>query len=195
MIALALLGGKAMGYEEPRYEVIRSGPDFEVRRYVPVLVAETEVRGEYENAMNDAFRIIAGFIFGKNDSRQKIAMTTPVTQQRGEKIAMTAPVTQERSGSAWNMKFYMPSRYTMATLPRPTDGRVKIRELPARAIAAYRFSGRTTETNFREAERSLRNAVTKSGIHAEGDALYAVYNGPWTLPFLRRNEVLIPVRL
>lgn len=195
-VALVLLtGGTAMANEEPRYEVISTAAEFEVRRYAPVLIAETEVSGEYEGAMNEAFRLIAGFIFGKNESQQKIAMTTPVTQQRSEKIAMTTPVTQERIGNAWKMTFYMPSKYTKTTLPRPIDDRVKIRELPARVVAAHRFSGRAREENFREAERALRSALARSGIAAaEGDALYAVYNAPWTPPFLRRNEVLIPVR-
>jgi hypothetical protein len=186
--------------EEPAFETVRQSGDFEIRRYGPMIVAETLVEGDLWSASNEGFRVIAAYIFGDNVApsgagSEKIAMTAPVTTEPGaEKIAMTAPVTTEPAGERLRMQFVMPSRYTLATLPRPTDGRVTLREVPATKMAVLRFSWLATEHRVREKTAELLGWVRSEGLEPEGIPRLARYDPPWTLPFLRRNEVMVPVK-
>ncbi len=198
-IVLLLAGGVAIATEEPRYEVVQQFEAFELRRYAPQLLAETEVTGDFDGVGNQAFRILADFIFGNNRRQEKIPMTAPVGQQpvAGEKIAMTAPVTQTpKVGGGYGtyvFSFVMPTRYTRETLPQPLDPRVRIREAPAKLVAARRYSGTWSEVRYREQEGILLQAVAEEGFITLGAPVYARYNSPFSLWFLRRNEVLIEV--
>jgi hypothetical protein len=124
-------------------------------------------------------------------------MTAPVTQSRsedkGEKIAMTAPVAQQADGSGYRVAFVVPARYTLDTVPQPTDPTVEIRAVPAQLTAAWRYSGRWTTTNYQASEAELRRAIAARGLKATGDPILARYDPPFMPSFLRRNEVLIPV--
>ena len=184
-----------MAIEEPRYESVATHEAFEVRRYPPHLVAETEVEGDFEDAGNQAFRILADFIFGNNRSREKIAMTAPVTQRaEGERIGMTAPVAQVPAGQGrYRITFAMPVRYTLETLPEPVDPRVQIRTIPERWVAARRYSGTWSRSRYLRNEALLREALAEAGWQTAGDPEWARYNSPFSLWFLRRNEVLIEV--
>ena len=147
----------AMAIEQPEYTVVRQDGAFELRRYAPYLLAETEVESGFMEAGNVAFGRLFRYISGDNTARAEIAMTAPVEQaKRGEKIAMTAPVEQARAGGVYRVAFVVPRKYDRDTVPQPTDPRVRIREVPARSIAVWRYSGRWTEENFREHERELR---------------------------------------
>jgi hypothetical protein len=185
--------------EEPRFETVRQSGDFEVRRYAPMIVAETFVEGDLSSASGDGFRVIAGYIFGDNVAAkgagsEKVAMTAPVTMEAGsEKVAMTAPVTVESAGSRYRMHFVMPSQYTMDTLPRPRDGRVKLREIPAQRMAVIRFSGLAGDEKVKAKTGDLLAWMKDEGLTPAGAPQLARYDPPWTLPFLRRNEVMIPV--
>lgn len=200
-VILLLAGGPALATEEPRYEVVKQYEAFELRRYAPQLRAETEVTGEFESAGNQAFRILAAFIFGDNRKQESISMTAPVNMrpaEAGEKISMTAPVTMvPKDGGAqrgtYVFSFVMPAGYTRATLPQPTDPRVVIREVPARLVAARRYSGTWSESRYREQEAILVEAVAQAGLRSAGPPVFARYNSPFSLWFLRRNEVLIEV--
>ncbi|NBU25140.1 MAG: heme-binding protein [Gammaproteobacteria bacterium] len=186
-----------MAIEQPAYTVVRQDGPFELRRYAPYLLAETEVESGFMQAGNVAFGRLFRYISGDNTARAEIAMTAPVEQApRGEKIAMTAPVEQAREGGVYRVAFVVPRKYTRETVPQPTDPRVRIREVPARSIAAWRYSGRWTEENFREHERGLRAKLAALGLKPEpGDnAIIARYDAPFMPWFMRRNEVLIPVR-
>ena len=149
--ALALTPEIAMAETElPDYKVVKTLTDeIEIRDYPALLLAETTVEGEREAAVNEGFRILADYIFGNNQTSDKIEMTAPVTQATSEKIAMTAPVTQsvERAGR-WVVAFMMPSEYTAASLPVPNNERVRIVETAPKRVAAIRFSGRYTNGNF-----------------------------------------------
>jgi len=188
-----------MATEEPRYEVLQQFEAFELRRYASQLLAETEVIGDFDDVGNQAFRILADFIFGNNREQEKISMTAPVIQQpgAGEKIAMTAPVTQTpKAGGGhgtYMFSFVMPASYTRATLPQPLDPRVRIREVPARLMAARRYSGSWSEVRYRVQEAMLLRSVSQAGLTTDGAPVYARYNSPFSLWFLRRNEVLIEV--
>jgi len=166
----ALLAGvDVMAIGEPKYEVAKTYPELEVRRYEPFLVAETEVTGDFDEVGNQAFRILAAYIFGENQSRAKMEMTAPVNQRpaagEGEKLAMTAPVTQSPKGGdgsdACVLSFVMPSGYSLDSLPVPLDPRVLLREEPAKLMAVRSYSGRWTEANYRENESLYFSARTK----------------------------------
>lgn len=196
VLALAI-GGEALANEEPRYEVIERREDFELRRYEPHWIAEVEVTGDFDEVGVEAFRILAAYIGGQNRTAQEISMTAPVTQEPvGEEIAMTAPVTQSPTGAegTYAIAFAMPAAYTGETLPVPDDPRVAIRQVPGRLLAARRYSGFWREGNFRAQEASLLAAIAEAGYETIGPPVYARYDPPFKLWFLRRNEVLVEVR-
>lgn len=186
----------AMAIEQPEYTVVRQDGAFELRRYAPYLLAETEVESGFMEAGNVAFGRLFRYISGDNTARVEIAMTAPVEQaKRGEKIAMTAPVEQARADGVYRVAFVVPRKYSRDTVPQPTDPRVRIREVPARSIAVWRYSGRWTEENFRGHERELRAKIAALGLKPEpGDsAVIARYDAPFIPWFMRRNEVLLPL--
>jgi SOUL heme-binding protein len=192
---------KAMATEEPKYDVISTDGDFELRQYAPMVIAETWVSGTQDEASSKGFRAIAGYIFGDNKragaASEKIAMTAPVTMEKqnaSEKIAMTAPVTMDKQGERWRMHFVMPSQYKLADLPTPNNPEVKLREVPSTKVAAIRFSGFAGEEKVATKTALLNEWVRKQGLTAANTPQLARYNAPWTPPFLRRNEVLLEVR-
>jgi hypothetical protein len=191
----------AMATEEPKYDVILTEGDFEVRQYARMVIAETLVAGTQDEASSAGFRAIAGYIFGDNRradaSATKIAMTAPVTlekQPASQKIEMTAPVTMDRNGDKWRVHFVMPSQYALADLPKPNNPKVQLREIPAKKIAALRFSGFAGEDKVTTKTKALTDWVIAKGLAAVNTPQLARYDPPWTLPFMRRNEVLVEVR-
>jgi effector-binding domain-containing protein len=186
---------RLLATEEPDYTVLRQADDIELRDYPPMIVAETVVDGDFEDAGNRAFRKLFNYIDGANVSRQKIEMTAPVSQQpRSEKIAMTAPVGQQAAAEGWAVSFMMPAGYTMETVPEPTDPTVVIREIPAHRAAAIRYSGFWSEKSYRKHLARIEEWMRREQLEADGGPVWARYNAPFTPWFLRRNEVLIPVR-
>jgi hypothetical protein len=196
-ILAALTSATAMATEEPGFKLLEKDGNFELREYVPYIVAETRVEAGFEEAGSVAFQRLFRYISGDNLAQQKIAMTAPVTQSsgtpRGEKIAMTAPVSQVADGRAFLVAFTLPSTYTLATAPKPRDPTVRIREVPPQLIACWRYSGRWTLANYRDSETLLRERIKSRGLVVRGEPVLARYNPPFTPWFLRRNEVLIPV--
>jgi hypothetical protein len=185
-----------MPYEQPRYAVEDRRPDLELRRYEPYLVAETEVEGNQAQAGNEGFRRLAGYIFGSNHGSKKLAMTAPVTQAP-TRIAMTAPVTELRARGASDrflIQFMLPSELTLATVPEPMDERVRFREIPARHVAAIRYSGSWSERRYREQLQRLLDAIARERLEPVGEPIWARYDPPFKPWFLRRNEILVEVR-
>lgn len=201
LLLFAPVAEVAMATEEPKHSVLQSRDGFEVRHYEPQVVAETVVEGEFGGGGNEGFRRIAGYIFGGNDGGRKVAMTAPVSQERrsgardGTKIAMTAPVAQEKYGEGWTVAFVMPSELTLARLPKPNDPRVTLREVPARRVAAVTFSGTWGAERFDTVARELLGKLDAAGLVPAGPPVYARYDPPWTPWFLRKNEVLVPLRV
>ncbi len=195
-LLLALASWPVMAIEIPEYRVLEQDGAFELRAYSSYLIAETEVEAGFMNAGNIAFGRLFRYISGANTAQTEIAMTAPVEQSsQGEKIAMTAPVEQSKGEGVYRVGFIVPRKYNRETVPKPTDPRVSIREVPARTVAVWRYSGRWTEENFREHEQDLRRAVQARGLQAvTGDsAIIARYDAPFIPWFMRRNEVLIPL--
>jgi hypothetical protein len=190
-----LIGGSAMAIEEPSYTIEKKFDDFEIRAYGPTLVAETKVESDFDEAGNRAFRVLADYIFGNNRGEVKIGMTAPVSQQKsqGEKIEMTAPVTQSKQGGVYVIQFMMPAKFTRQTLPEPNDPRVLIREIPARSIAVYTYSGSWSESRYKEKRALFEEALRKQGLKTKGEAIWARFNSPFSLWFLRRNEIWFEV--
>ena len=183
-----------MAIEEAKYDVLSKDNKIEVRHYPPHVVAETIVYGDLEEVGNKAFQRLFGYISGDNTSQSDITMTAPVGQQTtGEDIAMTAPVGQKKAEIGWVINFMMPASYTLKTLPSPDDERVVLRQVTSQTVAAIRYSGFWSESNYLEHKVKLENWIQQSHYQVNGDALWARYNAPFTPWFLRRNEVLIPV--
>lgn len=178
--------------EQPRFSVIaRIRSDIEVREYKKRIVAETTLG---TSARGSAFQLVAGYIFGANKGRQQIAMTSPVEiSSPGVKIAMTSPVEIKASEGALTMRFFMPSSYSMKDLPEPLDPRVKLVELQPTTVAVLRFSGASNDAIVSARTEELLNFLKTTRFKVTGAATALFYNPPWTIPFMRRNEIAVPV--
>ena len=170
----------------------------EIRQYGPRVIARTRMSGEQESerAKNDAFRVLAGYIFGGNDGGQSIAMTTPVTTQTesaGTRIAMTTPVETRTDAAGEYMTFTMPSEFSMEELPTPSDPRVELLEAPGQRVASLRFSGRARASDVSRRTDALLAALRSAGLSTCGEPYLAQYDPPWVLGVFRRNEVHVPV--
>ncbi len=195
-LSILLIRQASAKYEEPQWVIIKKQGDLELRKYPRLVAASVTVSGTDEKAANRAFSILAGYIFGKNSMRRKLAMTVPVTEQiKSEKIAMTVPVTTSLTENSITMSFYMPSKYDMDSLPEALDKRIEFSVVSPRAYAAIRFSGRAKEDSIRRHTSILEKFMQEISLTASGEPVRAFYDPPWALPFLRRNEVWIPVQL
>jgi len=183
-----------MAIESPKYEVLQKESDFEVRKYAPYIVAETVVDSEFNSASNVGFRRLAGYIFGGNTSKQKIAMTAPVgIEKKSEKIEMTAPVGLEQRNGKFVVTFSIPSEYTLESLPIPNDKAVILKSIGARTIAAIGFSGTWSQSRYEEHLVKLKKWIAQKNLNAIGEPIFARYNPPWTPWFMRKNEILMEV--
>ena len=187
---LSLSSPMASAIEEPQYTVVRQHDGFEIREYAPYLVAEVLVPGPAEEAGNQGFRILAGYIFGKNQGERKISMTAPVAQTPAPaRVEMTAPVTQAAADGGYLVQFTMPSEYTLETLPEPLDPQVKLRSVSGGRFAVIRYSGSWSESNYTEHMEKLERGVEAAGLRTTGAPIYSRYNAPFVPWFMRRNEI------
>ncbi|PIN24870.1 hypothetical protein CDL12_02384 [Handroanthus impetiginosus] len=196
---MGLMLGK-ITVETPKYEVLATTNDYEIRKYSPSVIAEVTYDPKQFNSDKDGgFTILANYIgaLGKpqNTKPEKIAMTAPViTKSASEKVAMTAPVVTKSGGELVTMGFILPSKYVKAEdAPRPVDERVVIREEGEMKYGVVRFSGVARDAVVAEKVEKLRACLERDGYKVAGDYVLARYNPPWTLPPLRTNEVMIPV--
>lgn len=186
-----------MATEEPEFTILKQSENFELRRYNPQIVAQTWVSGDQKDAGNKGFKVLADYIFGNNTApngeSSKISMTAPVKMQpqtgASEKIAMTAPVAMQEQDGRWRVRFVMPSKYTMQTLPKPNNSAVSIIEVPAKTYGVIKFSGLTGADKVATKTAQLQDWM--QNLNTVGTPEMARYNPPWTLPFMRRNEVMI----
>ncbi|AMN49921.1 heme-binding protein [Psychrobacter sp. P2G3] len=201
--SLLFISGAAMATEEPDYTVLSQIDDFELRRYDEQLVAQTWVTGDQDAASREGFKILADYIFGNNTApsgeSSKVSMTAPVTMQpevkkgsdESQKIAMTAPVNMQQADGKWRVQFTMPSQYTMQTLPKPNNSNITIKEIPAQTYGVIKFSGLAGSKKVAEKTQELQSWMNTQKLEMTGVPELARYNPPWTLPFMRRNEVMI----
>jgi len=183
LIAFVFLshGGVAMALEEPDYDVVDKTDTYEIRHYAPYIVAEVDVDAPARKAGNSAFRILAGYIFGDNESERKMKMTAPVA-------------TEQNPEGGYTYAFVMESQYTLDTLPQPSDPRIRLVIKEPGLVAAHRYSGRWSESNYRRNVDELLVALNEDGLDVSGEPMLARYNSPFTPWFARRNEVLIEVK-
>lgn len=190
--------GAVMAIEEPKFSVLEKNPPFELRSYAPMILAEAQTEGDLDEASSQGFRLIAGYIFGQNQVSEKIAMTVPVAVEeqvpKSAKIAMTAPVNIESNAGKWTVSFVMPSEYTMESLPKPLNPRVQLRQIPAVKRAVIIFTGFNSENKVAEKTLELEEWMRSKNLQAVGVPRFARYNPPWSIPFMRRNEIMIDVR-
>ena len=195
LFTLATMPLFSQAIEEPDYEVIKKFDQVELRRYAPYVVAEVVLDSAAEDAGNQAFPILAGYIFGKNKGEKKFAMTAPVMQAAAPaRMDMTAPVTQSAVTGGMRVQFVLPKGVTPATAPEPIDPRVQIREVPAGTWAVIRYSGTWSQSNYLEHLAALKASLEAKGVATQGEPVLARYNAPFTPWFMRRNEVWLALR-
>jgi hypothetical protein len=196
--AVALFACTAVGVREaaePAFSVTARIGVVEIRQYGPRVAAETVVAGDELDARSAGFRRLADYIFGANHGGAEIAMTAPLAQQpAGTKIAMTAPVAQTKDAAGrWRIRFFMPSGYTLATLPQPNDKLVELVPVPPETMAVVQFSGTPSPQAVATHTGELIAGLEGSAWRPAGAPVAWFYDPPWTIPSLRRNEVAIPV--
>lgn len=193
--SFSLIGSPiAMATEEPSYRVVEQSEPFEIRQYAPLIVAQVEVPGDLSEASSAGFRLIANYIFGNNIAVRDggLNMAEPVP----EKIAMTIPVIAEGKGDrkTWLIQFVMPKQYTMDTLPKPNNPQVKLLPIGSQKLAVIRFTGLVTDDKVQEKTAELLAWIKSRNELPLGNPRLARYNPPWSIPWMRRNEILIPIQ-
>ncbi len=195
---ILLLPSLAFGLEEPKYEMIGEYDGIEYREYVDYIVVETLVEGDLsrDEASNIGFRRLFRYITGENDGGAEISMTAPVqvAEPQGAEIAMTAPVQSVNTEQGWTISFVVPGKYTWDTVPQPTNPDVYLRQAaPGKITAVIRFSGRWTEKNALKARNELYKKLEEANVSPISKPIIAAYNSPFSIPWFRRNEILVEV--
>jgi len=202
LIVLLFSGCSVVGIntvDEAAYTVVLKDDNFELRDYAPMVLVETTIDDDFESAGNKAFRRLFAYISGDNVDNSEIAMTAPVIADstvtgKGKDIAMTAPVLQLYSQGGWRYAFVLPADLTLETAPKPLDDSVKLAEVPARKVAIIQYSGFWSEENMQDKTSELNGWISANKLSPSSEPRWAGYNPPWTIPFLRRNEVMIDVQ-
>ena len=176
----------SMALEEPKFQILKSNNNYEIREYSDRLAVEVT----YSN-QDSGFRYLFNYISGENTTSEKVSMTVPVTQS--VKIDMTAPVTQSKKDGKLVMQFYLPSKFTLNNAPKPTNSRVSLVVLEGGIYAVIQYSGRVTDKNFQKHYKELKEYLTNDNINFFEPAIRATFNGPFTLPFLRINELMVKI--
>lgn len=182
-----------MATQEPQFTVNLTKGTCSVRAYAPMVVAEVMLKGSRAEAAREGFRLLAGYIFGGNTRRQSIAMTAPViiSAKQSQTIAMTAPVMQSGMDGNWSVRFVMPPEFTLDTLPLPNNQRVELIAIPASRFAVNQFSGLARDSDIEMKTAELREFCAENALVVHGIPALARYDPPWTLWFMRRNEIMI----
>ena len=174
---------QVMAIEEPEFKILVDEGELEIRSYDEYLVAETSVEGSFDTASRKGFRRVAGYIFGENKN----------SIGQSEKIHMTAPVTVKPNSEGWVLHFVMPRNYDMNQLPVPNNSSVSLKKIEAHSAAVIIFSGFTTDSKIQKKTEELKAWLEKQNFEIAGPQQIARYNDPFTLPWLRRNEIIFKV--
>jgi hypothetical protein len=185
--------------ERPTYKVLEKKSGFEIREYSPYIIAKVKVDGNIDGSVNSAFGELAGYIFGGNNSSEKLAMTTPVetsqvNEEPSEKIAMTAPVETTQSGDKMVMSFMMPTKYSLETLPKANSKNILFEEVPSGKFAVSYFSGYISEDKRLKETEKLVGLLEQENIEIIGEPSLLQYDQPWKFPLARTNEIKIEIR-
>ena len=192
-----LISNSIMATDEPDFNLILKEDKFEIREYASKIIAQVEVVGDFDDASSKGFKILADYIFGNNkskDGNSRIEMTATVEMELlHQKINMTKPVLTEGNDNTWIVYFIMPNEFTLETLPEPNNKNIKISSIPKEKYAVIVFSGLVRESSYLEKEKLLNQFIEEKKLKTFGKIKIARYNPPWTLPFFRRNELMIKV--
>jgi len=195
--SLLFFSSYLMATEEPEFILILKNENFEIRQYNSKILAQVTVLGGFDDATSKGFKILADYIFGNNlslEGSKKIDMTAPVVLEPiSEVIEMTAPVLAEGVNKEWIVSFVMPKEYSIDTLPKPNNKDIRISSLPAERYAVVVFSGLVRESTYSKQIKLLNSFITNENLITVGQVQIARYNPPWTLPFFRRNELMIRI--
>jgi len=199
IVATMLVGALATGpimsnVETPSYKVIQSKGKIEIREFDPMVIAEVQVVGRRKDAISSGFKLLADYIFGNNISQENIDTTATIQRPASEKIAMTAPVQQQLANNSWLVSFVMPSEYNLEDLPKPKNVEVKLKNVPVKRFVTIQFSGTSSDENLAKHKKLLVEFIKNNSISVTGTSKYAFYNPPWTLPLMRRNEVMFEIQ-
>jgi hypothetical protein len=186
-----------MATEEPEFKIILEEGNFQVREYDPKIIAQVEVEGDFDEASSRGFKLLADYIFGNNlldGASKKISMTSPVEMSPlAENLLMTSSVMDDQVNNKWSINFVMPQEFSLDTLPKPNNFQVNIIEVPKEKYAVIVFSGLVRESSYAEKAELLSNYLKENSFKQQGAIKIARYNPPWTLPFFRRNELMVRI--
>jgi len=186
-----------MATEEPDFKLISEEGEFQIREYDPKIIAQVEVEGDFDEASSKGFKLLADYIFGNNlldGESQKISMTTPVeVSPLADNLSMTSPIMDDQVNKTWSINFVMPKEYSLNNLPKPNNSQVSIIEVPAEKYVVIVFSGLVRESSYAEKAELLSNYLQEKNYKNHGAIKIARYNPPWTLPFFRRNELMVKI--
>jgi hypothetical protein len=191
---LLIFPGGIMAVDEPKYDLIIKAENYEIRSYYKTLVAETLIDDSFENSGNRAFRILADYIFGNNLSKTKIDMTAPVTMQKNSiEISKSTKMLQSMTANGYLFQFTMPEKFTIENIPTPNDSRVLIKSIDKRKVAVYSYSGSWSEEKYKNNLKKFKDLLKVDSIATTGEPIFARYNSPFQLWFLRRNEIMFQI--
>lgn len=183
-VALGIWGIVSSRVEQANYTIIKTDGPYQIRSYPSMLVAQVTVSGDQKTAIRSGFKRLANFIFGNNKSADKISMTAPVMQSALDK---------DQNNTQWKVRFVMPAQYTMQSIPKPTQDDVELIELKTTKYAVITFSGNASSRVLTEKWNELQSYLKANQLKSIGLPIYSFFNPPWTLPFLRRNEVMVEI--
>jgi len=187
----------AMATEEPDFKILSEEGEFQIREYDQKIIAQVEVEGDFDEASSKGFKLLADYIFGNNlldGESKKISMTAPVEMSPlAENLLMTSSIMDDQINNKWSINFVMPQEYSLDTLPKPNNPQVNIIEVLSEKYAVIVFSGLVRESSYAEKVEMLSNYLEKNGLKQQGIIKIARYNPPWTIPFFRRNELMVRI--
>ena len=175
LISVITLNSQSMAYEEANYKVVKENKNYEIRKYSDRLVIETN------STQGNGFRKLFNYISGNNEQK--------------EEIKMTVPVTQEIKNGNMTMQFYLPSKFNKDNAPKPSNSEIKVLTIEGGYYAAIKYSGRSSDKNFLKNKNILEKELKQDNIIILSPPIRASYNSPFTLPMLKRNEVMYKVNL
>ena len=175
LFSILALNSQTMAYEEVNYEVVKENQKYEIRKYPDRLVIETN------SIKGNGFRKLFNYISGNNEKNQEIKMTVPVTQ--------------EIKNGNMTMQFYLPSKFNKDNAPKPSNSEIKVLTIEGGYYAAIKYSGRSSDKNFLKNKDILEKELKQDNIIILSPPIRASYNSPFTLPMLKRNEVMYKVNL
>ena len=197
ILSFIFITNQLMATEEPKFTVLLQEGSLEIREYEPRIIAHVKTTGDFDDASSKGFKMLADFIFGNNtinNTSKKISMTAPVSASlSSKKISMTAPVIAENNNNEWSIAFVMPQEFTIETLPVPNNQDIKITALPKEKFAVIVFSGLVRQSSYNKKVNLLNEFIKKKKLTPLSSIQIARYNPPWTLPFFRRNELMVKI--